>query len=97
MRPQATQFLGPLTPNAWCGWHAAWTGYVVFGAGAIGAVVGGRLLQAGFDVTLIARGVHLQALQASGLRLESPAGTETVDVAAVGHPVRSTGVRSRSS
>jgi 2-dehydropantoate 2-reductase len=61
-------------------------GYVVFGAGAIGAVVGGRLFQAGFDVTLIARGVHLQALQTNGLRLESPAGTETVDVAAVGHP-----------
>jgi len=59
---------------------------VVFGAGAIGAVVGGRLSQAGFEVTLIARGVHLQALQANGLRLESPAGTETVDVAAVGHP-----------
>ena len=61
-------------------------GYVVFGAGAIGAVVGGRLFQAGFDVTLIARGVHLQALQTNGLRLDSPAGTETVDVAAVGHP-----------
>jgi 2-dehydropantoate 2-reductase len=61
-------------------------GYVVFGAGAIGAVVGGRLFQAGFDVTLIARGLHLQALQTKGLRLQTPAGTETVDVAAVGHP-----------
>jgi ketopantoate reductase len=28
-------------------------GYVVLGAGAIGAVVGGRLCQAGFDVTLL--------------------------------------------
>ncbi len=61
-------------------------GYVVFGAGAIGAVVGGRLSQAGYDVTLIARGAHLQALQARGLRLESPAGIDTVRVAAVGHP-----------
>jgi len=61
-------------------------GYVVFGAGAIGAVVGGRLSQAGFDVTLIARGAHLEALQARGLRLESPASTDTVRVAAVGHP-----------
>ena len=61
-------------------------GYVVFGAGAIGAVVGGRLFQAGFDVTLIARGQHLQALQTNGLRLESPADTEVVGVAAVGHP-----------
>src|SRR5665647_2687908 len=86
MQPWAARFPGPLTPDPWCGWHAAWMGYVVFGAGAIGAVVGGRLFQAGFDVTLIARGVHLQALQTNGLRLESPAGTETVDVAAVGHP-----------
>jgi len=60
--------------------------YVVFGAGAIGAVVGGRLSQAGCDVTLIARGAHLEALRANGLRLESPAGTDTVRVAAVGHP-----------
>ena len=44
-------------------------GYVVLGAGAIGAVVGGRLFQAGCDVTLIARGAHLEALQARGLRL----------------------------
>ena len=61
-------------------------GYVVFGAGAIGAVVGGRLSQAGYDVTLIARGEHLAALQARGLRLESPAGADTVRVAAVRHP-----------
>ena len=58
----------------------------MFGAGAIGAVVGGRLSQAGFDVTLIARGAHLAALQAGGLRLDSPAGTDTVGVTAVGHP-----------
>jgi 2-dehydropantoate 2-reductase len=60
--------------------------YVVFGAGAIGAVVGGRLSQAGCDVTLIARGAHLAALQARGLRIESPEGTDAVRVAAAGHP-----------
>jgi len=86
MQPQLHGFLAPLMRDPRCGWHAAWMGYVVFGAGAIGAVVGGRLFQAGFEVTLIARGAHLQALQTNGLRLESPAGTETVDVAAVGHP-----------
>src|SRR5450756_2400433 len=37
----AARFLGPLIVEPWCGWHAAWMGYVVFGAGAIGAVVGG--------------------------------------------------------
>jgi 2-dehydropantoate 2-reductase len=60
--------------------------YVVLGAGAIGAVVGGRLSQAGDDVTLIARGAHLEALRARGLRLESPARSDTVRLAAVGHP-----------
>ena len=60
--------------------------YVVLGAGAIGAVVGGRLSQAGCDVTLIARGAHVAALQACGLRLESPAGSDTVRLAAVDHP-----------
>ena len=58
----------------------------MFGAGAIGAVVGGRLSQAGCDVTLIARGGHLEVLQGRGLRLESPAGNDTVRLAAVGHP-----------
>jgi 2-dehydropantoate 2-reductase len=72
-------------------WQAARMGdtqlsYVVFGAGAIGAVVGGRLSLAGCDVTLVARGAHLEALQARGLRLESPAGADTVRLAAVGHP-----------
>ncbi|UYM06804.1 ketopantoate reductase family protein [Solicola gregarius] len=60
--------------------------YVVLGAGAIGGVVGGRLAQAGHDVTLIARGPHLAAMRESGLRIESPTGTEKVDVRAVGDP-----------
>jgi 2-dehydropantoate 2-reductase len=60
--------------------------YVVLGAGAIGAVVGGRLSQAGSEVTLIARGEHLAALQAHGLSIESPEGTDTVRLTAVGHP-----------
>ena len=86
MQPRPHGFLAPLIAEPWFGWHAAWMGYVVFGAGAIGAVVGGRLFQAGLEVTLIARGAHLQALQANGLRLESPAETEAVGVVAVGHP-----------
>jgi 2-dehydropantoate 2-reductase len=60
--------------------------YVVYGAGAIGGLVGGRLAEAGRRVTLIARGPHLQALQDGGLRIESPAGTSTVTVPAVGRP-----------
>jgi 2-dehydropantoate 2-reductase len=47
---------------------------LVMGAGALGAYFGGRLQAAGHDVTLIARGAHLRALQEKGLRIESPAG-----------------------
>ena len=57
--------------------------YVVFGAGAIGGVIGGRLHAAGHDVVLVARGAHYEALAANGLELRSPAGTVVLDVAVV--------------
>jgi 2-dehydropantoate 2-reductase len=59
---------------------------VVYGAGAVGGVVGGRLAQAGHDVTLIARGAHLDAIHARGLRVRSPSGEQTIDVAAAAGP-----------
>lgn len=43
----------------------------VFGAGGVGGYFGGRLAEAGADVTFIARGAHLAALQAGGLRVAS--------------------------
>jgi 2-dehydropantoate 2-reductase len=60
--------------------------YVVYGAGAIGGVVGARLFESGSDVTLIARGPHLAAIQRAGLRIESPLGAESLPVPAVAHP-----------
>ncbi len=41
----------------------------IFGAGAIGGYLGGKLSLAGEEVTLIARGRHLEAMQRNGLRL----------------------------
>ena len=41
----------------------------VFGAGAIGAWVGAQLSRAGEDVTLIARGPHLAAMQKNGIKV----------------------------
>ncbi|MEN8834312.1 2-dehydropantoate 2-reductase N-terminal domain-containing protein, partial [Pacificibacter sp.] len=35
----------------------------VLGAGGIGGYIGGRLAEAGHDVTLVARGDHLSAIQ----------------------------------
>ena len=46
----------------------------VFGSGGVGGYFGGRLAQAGQDVTFIARGKHLEALRANGLRVDSIAG-----------------------
>lgn len=46
----------------------------IFGAGAVGAYVGGRLAQAGVPVAFVARGDHLHALAHDGLRVESPQG-----------------------
>lgn len=50
----------------------------IFGAGAIGGYMGARLAQAGTDVTLIARGPHLAAMQKDGLRLIEHDGSELV-------------------
>lgn len=47
---------------------------VVFGTGGVGGYFGGRLAQAGEDVTFIARGEHLRAIEANGLKVDSPEG-----------------------
>jgi 2-dehydropantoate 2-reductase len=46
----------------------------VFGTGGVGGYFGGRLAQAGEDVTFIARGEHLQAIKTTGLRVDSTSG-----------------------
>ena len=47
---------------------------VVYGTGGVGGYFGGRLAEAGEDVTFVARGEHLQAIKTNGLRVESPNG-----------------------
>jgi len=47
----------------------------IMGAGAVGGYFGGLLSLAGNDVTFIARGEHLRAMQQHGLTLETPKGT----------------------
>ena len=46
----------------------------VFGTGGAGAYFGAQLARAGEDVIFIARGEHLQAIRAQGLRVETPEG-----------------------
>jgi 2-dehydropantoate 2-reductase len=43
----------------------------IFGAGAIGGLLGVKLVQAGADVTFIARGPHLDAIRKNGITLIS--------------------------
>lgn len=61
----------------------------VMGAGGIGGYYGGRLAQAGHDVTFIARGEHLRAIQSQGLKLTGPAGDAVIaNAQATGDPRR---------
>lgn len=53
--------------------------YLIIGAGGTGGCIGAYMTEAGKDVTLIARGAHLAAMQADGLRMETTKkGTYTV-------------------
>jgi 2-dehydropantoate 2-reductase len=54
--------------------------YVVYGAGAVGGVIGGNLHRAGVPTTLVARGAHLEALRRDGLLLRSAGGEDRLDV-----------------
>ena len=48
--------------------------FLIAGAGAIGAYIGARMAQAGFEVTLYARGPHLRAMQEHGVQVKSSEG-----------------------
>ena len=48
----------------------------IYGAGAIGAHLGGMLTRSGVDVSLIARGPHLEAMQQNGLLCKFQDGEE---------------------
>lgn len=56
--------------------------YLIYGAGGIGGCLAAFLAQGGKDVSLIARGAHLEAIQKSGLVLETGHGTFAVPVRA---------------
>jgi len=61
----------------------------VFGTGGVGGYFGGRLAQAGEDITFIARGEHLQAICAHGLRVDSVKGNFVIQPAqATDNPAR---------
>ncbi len=60
--------------------------FIIYGAGGIGGVVGGHLQMAGYDVVLIGRSAHMQAIQQNGLKLIKPKQTHTLKITAVTSP-----------
>ena len=58
----------------------------IFGAGAIGGYMGVKLAQVGTDVSLVARGPHLEAMKKNGLRLIEGESDVTVPVTASENP-----------
>ncbi len=51
----------------------------IIGCGGVGGYFGGRLAQAGYDVTFLARGEHLRAIQQHGLSIRSMMGDFKID------------------
>lgn len=60
--------------------------FAIVGAGAIGAFVGAMLAKSGEDVTLMARGPHLRAMQEHGVRVRGEMGEFEAHPAATDDP-----------
>ncbi len=58
----------------------------IFGAGAVGSCLGAGLAESGADVTLIARGAHLDAMRANGLTIVRDGASRTVTVRCTDDP-----------
>ena len=63
----------------------------IFGTGGVGGYFGGRLAQAGEDVTFVARGEHLRAIKANGLQVDSTSGDFTINPAKATDDVKDVG------
>src|SRR2546430_16270568 len=81
--------IGGVSPHVRCGifrllfgiHHAEYSTkmkLLVLGAGGIGGYFGGRLAQAGSDVTFLVRPKRSEQLERDGLRIESPAGNARI-------------------
>jgi 2-dehydropantoate 2-reductase len=64
--------------------------YVIYGAGGVGGVIGGRLCHHGHKVTLICRGKQYDAIRRQGLTLKTPTETLQLAVPVVSHPAELT-------
>ena len=53
--------------------------FAIMGSGGMGGYIGAKLSQAGYRVSFIARGAHLEAMQNNGLKIEGPDETFVID------------------
>lgn len=58
----------------------------IYGAGAVGGLMAAWLARAGHDVSVVARGAHLEAMGRSGLRVRSNTGVESFRIKAASDP-----------
>lgn len=54
--------------------------FAIMGSGGVGGYFGGRLAQSGHETAFVARGAHLDAIKAAGLRVEDPDRSFTLTV-----------------
>ena len=60
----------------------------IYGAGAVGGLVAARLAQAGHEVSVVARGAHLEAIRKRGLRVRFEQKEQATTVKAESDPAR---------
>ncbi|MEE3293316.1 MAG: 2-dehydropantoate 2-reductase [Pseudomonadota bacterium] len=58
--------------------------FAIMGSGGMGGYIGAKLTQAGYKVSFIARGAHLEAMKNNGLKIEGPDESFVID------PIRAT-------
>ncbi len=58
--------------------------FAIMGSGGMGGYIGAKLSQAGYQVSFVARGAHLDAIKKNGLKIEEPDATFVID------PIRAT-------
>jgi 2-dehydropantoate 2-reductase len=58
----------------------------IYGAGAVGGLIAGRLAQAGHEISVVARGAHLTAILKDGLRIEADGKQTAIRVRANNDP-----------
>ncbi len=60
--------------------------FIIYGAGGVGGTIGSSFFQHGFDVLLVARGAHHDAIKRDGLTFRTPVETLVQQIKVVAHP-----------